>query len=289
MKFSIIIPTLNEEKFLPLLMESIKKQTFKDYEIIVADAKSKDKTRKIAKQYGAKVVDGGMPAVGRNKGAKASTGEIFLFLDADVILPKNFLARAHIEFNKRFLDLSTATVKPLSKLVIDQILHNITNIAIRINQYTNRPSAGGFCIFITRRLFNRIGGFNERLTLAEDHDLVKRASKFRQLRVLDSTYIYLSVRRLDKEGRIGLIKKYLTIEVFRLFKKEITKTIVEYEFGNYKKTDVQKLNSLNNLLSRINKELSHQSKKGINTAENAWKSIENKFKKVTLKVEELIK
>ena len=50
---SIIIPTLNEEKYLPLLLASIKEQSFdaaqdKDYEIIIADAGSKDKTLKIA-------------------------------------------------------------------------------------------------------------------------------------------------------------------------------------------------------------------------------------------------
>ncbi len=49
---SIVIPTLNEEAFLPTLLDSIKKQSFTDYEIIVADAGSKDKTIDIAQEYG---------------------------------------------------------------------------------------------------------------------------------------------------------------------------------------------------------------------------------------------
>ena len=49
---SIIIPTYNEEEYLPKLLNCIKNQTHKDYEIIVADANSKDKTRQIAKKYG---------------------------------------------------------------------------------------------------------------------------------------------------------------------------------------------------------------------------------------------
>ena len=63
MKLSIIIPTYNEEEYLPKLLESIKMQDFTDYEVIVADANSKDNTRKIATDYGAKVVDGGFDCV----------------------------------------------------------------------------------------------------------------------------------------------------------------------------------------------------------------------------------
>ena len=80
---SIIIPTKNEEKYLPNLLRSIKKQTFKDYEIIVADNNSKDKTKKIAKRYGCKIVKGGLPGKARNQGAKFAEGDILLFLDSD--------------------------------------------------------------------------------------------------------------------------------------------------------------------------------------------------------------
>ena len=49
---SIIIPAYNEERYLPKLLNCIKKQTYRDYEVIVADANSKDKTRQIAKKFG---------------------------------------------------------------------------------------------------------------------------------------------------------------------------------------------------------------------------------------------
>ena len=48
MKLSIVIPTLNEEEFLPTLLSCLKHQTFKDFEVIVADAGSKDNTVEIA-------------------------------------------------------------------------------------------------------------------------------------------------------------------------------------------------------------------------------------------------
>ena len=59
---SIIIPTLNEESYLPKLLNSIKKQDFQDYEMIVADAGSKDKTIEIALASGCKISSGGLPA-----------------------------------------------------------------------------------------------------------------------------------------------------------------------------------------------------------------------------------
>ncbi len=75
---SIIIPTLNEEKYLPKLLRSIKEQDFKEeLEIIVADANSEDKTREIAKKFSCKIVEGGLPAKARNEGAKIAKGRFF--------------------------------------------------------------------------------------------------------------------------------------------------------------------------------------------------------------------
>ena len=88
---SIIIPTLNEEKYLPLLLKSIKEQNVKDYEIIISDAQSTDKTLDIAKKNNCKIVLGGLPGKARNEGAKVAKGNLLLFLDADVLLGPNFL------------------------------------------------------------------------------------------------------------------------------------------------------------------------------------------------------
>ena len=85
MYLSIIIPTLNEENYLPLLLESIKKQNFKSYEIIVADAGSTDRTIEIAKNHGCKITSGGLPAKARNQGAKIAKGDLLLFSDADIV------------------------------------------------------------------------------------------------------------------------------------------------------------------------------------------------------------
>ena len=232
-RVSVVIPTLNEERDLPQLLESLKKQTFRDFEIIVADAGSKDRTRQIAEEYGARVVDGGMPGVGRNRGAAVAQGEYLFFFDADVILPEDFLAKAVHEMDEHYADLATCVFYPQSNLRLDKILFAFANLAVKMNANAN-PRAAGFCIFITKRLFDRIGGFDESLRLAEDHDLVERAAKFRPLYILKSTSLQVSVRRLEKEGRFSLIQKYFQVELHLLTKGKVREDIIEYEFGNFK-------------------------------------------------------
>ncbi|MCS6994623.1 MAG: glycosyltransferase [Anaerolineales bacterium] len=232
MEFSVIIPTLNEEVLLPHLLADLQAQTFRDFEVIVADAGSRDRTVEMAQQMGARVVPGGMPAVGRNRGAEAANGNFLVFLDADTRVASDFLEKVHAELEERFLDLATCEIQPISNHPLDGLLHDFTNLAIKIGQFTD-PHAPGFCIIISRRLFRRVGGFNESLKLAEDHDLVKRASQFRPLRVLNSARVQVSVRRLEKEGRVNLISKYVAVELYRILLGEIKTDIFKYEFGNF--------------------------------------------------------
>ena len=114
-----------------------------------------------------------------------------------------------------------------------------------MNQNLN-PRAAGFCIFINRRLFKRIGGFDESVVIAEDHDLVERASKFRPLRFLKTTSLSVSVRRLDKEGRLALLQKYVKVEMHLLTKGSVKDDIIEYEFGNFDEEEKSKRKKLLN-------------------------------------------
>ena len=242
MEFSIIIPTLNEQVLLPTLLQDLQDQTFQDFETIIADAGSKDGTVEIAHSFGARVVPGGMPAVGRNNGAQVASGEFLVFLDADTRISPDFLAEVHTELETRFLDLATCEIIPLSENSLDVLLHDFSNLAIKLGQFTD-PHAPGFCIIISRRLFKRIGGFKEDLKLAEDHDLVKRASHFRPLRVLNTPQVQVSVRRLEKEGRVRLISKYVAVEVYRILRGDIKTDIFEYEFGNFTREEQLQLDA----------------------------------------------
>ena len=118
---SIIIPTFNEKKYLPSLLDSIKKQSFKDYEIIVADAGSKDNTADIAKDYGCIVIKGGLLPRGRNNGAKVAKGDTFLFLDADIILPPFFLSNIIKKFKEDNLGVAGFPISPINGKKIDRI------------------------------------------------------------------------------------------------------------------------------------------------------------------------
>jgi glycosyltransferase involved in cell wall biosynthesis len=238
MKVSIIIPTLNEEKLLPRLLESIKAQDFDDYEVIVADARSADRTRDLAREAGCRVVDGGPPAAGRNAGARAATGDFFFFFDADVVLTRDFLRNVYDEMQDKYWDLATCKFYPISPYRLDRVVHRMMNLAVALNLWID-PKAFGFCIFVTRRLFRRIGGFDETVFVAEDNDFVKRGSALCQLHILNSAGILVSVRRLEKEGRFSYIKKGIMLNLYRTFKGEIRDDeMFKYEFDAFDKANI---------------------------------------------------
>ena len=229
---SIIIPTLNEKKSLPALLSSIKEQEFENYEIIVADAGSNDGTLELAKKYNCRIVAGGLPAVGRNNGAKIAKGDYLLFLDADVILPKDFLKIAINKFKNKNLDISSCWMAPLSNKKIDFVLHNVVNIYLTVTQYFY-PHAPGFCILVKKDLHNAIKGFNEKIKLAEDHDYTNRAGRNGKFRIFYSPKIFVSVRRLETDGRFNVSIKYLFAEIYRVTIGEIKSNIFNYELKNH--------------------------------------------------------
>ena len=229
---SIIIPTFNEERFLSFLLKSLKEQTFNDFEIIVADNNSTDATRLIALKSGAMVVKGGLPACGRNNGAKVAKGEWLLFLDADVILPRDFLKRTMAEIQKHNFSAATCLVDPLSDRQIDKFLHGATNVYIRATKKFF-PHAPGFCIFCKKEAHESVGGFDEKIKLAEDHDYVSRLSRVCEFGLLRDIRIPVSVRRLDKDGRFIISIKYVACEAHLFFLGPIYSDIFNYRFGNF--------------------------------------------------------
>jgi glycosyltransferase involved in cell wall biosynthesis len=231
MKLSIVIPTKNEETLLPKLLSSIREQSFTDYEIIVADAGSTDETRRLAASFGARVVEGGMPGPGRNRGAEQATGELILFFDADVILPsKHFLRDVVEEMQRKAFDVATCRVRAHEGKIIDHAMHEAYNVYTLATEKV-LPHAPGFCLFARRQAHNGISGFDEEVVFAEDHDYVRRAKKagFR-FGVLRKTRIDVSIRRLEKEGRMGLTVKYVFGELYMLTRGPFKRMPFRYEF-----------------------------------------------------------
>ncbi len=232
LSLSVIIPTFNEEKYLPHLLSSIQHQTVQPKELIVVDAFSEDNTREIAKKYGCKIVDGGLPSKARNIGASNATQPIMLFLDSDVILPPSFLEVTMGEFLERRLDIASCYISPISTEKIDYVLHGAVNYYFKLTKKFH-PHIPGFCIFVKKTLHDKIDGFDETVILAEDHDYVRRAKKEGRFSYLNSYKIPVSVRRLSEEGRLHIALKYLAMELHLIFMGKIKKDIFHYKFGHH--------------------------------------------------------
>ncbi len=210
---SIIIPTKNEERYLPRLLASIRRQTFRDYEIIVADNQSKDRTAELARAQGARVVPGGLPAEGRNRGAAASAGDLLLFLDADTELPDaDFLADALAEFQRRHLAMGVPLAFTEGNL-LDRLFFRWWNYFVASMQYVD-PLAGGWCIFVRRDIHERLGGFDEQIRLGEDSDYARRGIRLGKFRLLRDTKVLVSSRRLKKEGYLKVAAQDIGLGIY---------------------------------------------------------------------------
>jgi len=229
---SIIIPTLNEENYLPILLDSIRNQGFKDLEIIIADAGSKDKTIEIAKGFGCKIIKGGLPARGRNEGAKVARGNLFLFLDADTILPEDFFEKALKEFKERNLDIASFCLEAKTKSKFKKFLFDaFYNLPILILEKI--LAHGAQAILVKKEIFEKVGGFDEEIKFAEDHSFMRKAKKFGKFGILRTVRVFSSLRRFEREGFIKTYLKYLLAEIYMIFFGDIKKEIFKYKFGNF--------------------------------------------------------
>jgi len=225
---SIVIPALNEEKYLPKLLDCIKSQSYTDYEVIVADADSIDNTRKIALKNGYRIAKGGMPAVGRNKGARMAKGSLILFLDADVQFGNDFLKNSVEEFKKRNLSVAGFRLLPLGNNILDKVFFYIFNLWTMSTQFFY-PNAAGAGIMCKKEIHEKIDGFDETIKLSEDMDYVKRCGKIGKFRILKSPRLYVAMRRFDTEGRIKVGFKLLMSALHRIFLGEIRTNVFKYD------------------------------------------------------------
>jgi rSAM/selenodomain-associated transferase 1/rSAM/selenodomain-associated transferase 2 len=193
-KYSIIIPTLNEEAFIAKCLESTR-NNIPNAEIIIADGGSADKTTDICKQYDVKILNS-IKGRGRqlNEGAKTASGEILIFLHADTFLPDNafnliedFFANPKnnicrfllgFDFNNKMLDLYTAFSK------YDTLFKRF----------------GDSAIIVRNNFFNRLNGFEDSETF-EDVNFFKRASKLSKVEILKDSVVSSS-RRFIQNGVI---------------------------------------------------------------------------------------
>jgi len=234
---SIVIPTLNEEKYLPKLLNDIRRQTFSDYEIIVSDACSEDNTTKVAEDFSCKVVVSSKerrhPSIQRNTGAKIAQGDILLFLDADTgIIGDDFLEKVVDEFNKRGLGSAGFYLLFESKKLFYSFYRCFYNFSVFCAQYF-KPLAVGAGIIVRKKWHDQIGGFDETIFIGEDQVYCEKISKLGKFRILKSKKTFFSIRRFEKSGPWKMFANLIYSASYVVFFGPIKKKIIKYEFGKW--------------------------------------------------------
>lgn len=230
---AVVIPTYNEEALISRVLGSLAMQEVNEpLEIVVADNMSRDRTRQIAETFRKRfarfiIVEGGTPAVGRNRGAYASHGDPIFFLDADLELcDPTFIDQNVNYFRLHRLAAASVRLVPQSEKWVDHAMVKVYNLLLSA-AVPFRP-LGSMCIVVSRFTFERTGGYPEEVAMEEDHDFVLRCSKIGRYRILPMR-AYFSIRRLEKEGRLLLVVKYIRAFILRIFCGPIT--AFDYEFG----------------------------------------------------------
>ncbi len=176
---SVIVTTRNEEKNIKRLLISLKKQSFKDFEIIVVDNHSQDKTFAIAKKFTSKVyLAGPERSAQRNFGLKKARGNYILFLDADMELEKDVLEQCF----KRIQAPKTAAIIIHEESKGKNMLAKIKALEKEIYKDTQIEAAR----FFKKKDLLKIGGYDQSLIAAEDWDLTKRIKKLDKLETISA-------------------------------------------------------------------------------------------------------
>ena len=205
-KFSVVIPAYNEEKYIQRTLEALTKQTFSDFEVIVKDGKSLDQTVAIAKRFADKVVStkDKSAADARNQGARHAQGEVLAFIDADTSLPCEAFERfSKVMSAEGVIGVSCRKI-PQNKSILDRFFYEFVNFSTYVSCIFRQGGAHGNCMLIRRSVFERVGGFNPKVIVAEEQELIRRASLFGRYRFLLDFYVLENPRRLERWGRLRL-------------------------------------------------------------------------------------
>lgn len=239
-RLAVVIPAFNEEAFIGNLLESLTRQSYRNFEVVVVDSQSDDRTCEVVETYrdrlpSLKIVKAPVRglALARNTGANASEAEDIVFMDADGMVPPTFLQDLVRDMRKRELKIATTLVRPVSHGLFDRFFYGfLLEWGLRIFQYFF-PIVTGSCIAVQREIFEKVGGFDPTIEF-EDSALVRKAARLGRFRVLVSTSVTTSVRRLDSFGRWRVLLKLLFFGIFRrLLAGEMRRREGFYPFGGY--------------------------------------------------------
>jgi cellulose synthase/poly-beta-1,6-N-acetylglucosamine synthase-like glycosyltransferase len=215
--FSIIVPTFNEERIIADTLGAIRHHLSDvDYELIVTDDGSTDRTCEIAERYADRVVrltgKKGTIGANRNRGARVAHGDYLVFVDADISIPRvnDCFAAIAEDFrgNPRLVGMTVKiTFAPGEERVIDAIIHGIlSRVFWFMNSVLRTGAASGEFQAIRRDAFAKLHGYSESLPAGEDNDLFLRLSRLGRTQIDLRVTAYTDNRRVQQLGWPRLLR-----------------------------------------------------------------------------------
>ncbi len=223
MKFSIIIATLNNEKTIDKNLKSIRKQSYSDYELIVVDGNSKDRTLEIINNYNFENIKiksqlGNGVYNAFNEGIKISLGEIIIILNADDFFDnENALKKINDEFEKdKNLKLLMTNIKIINDK--NEIVRIYKNNFFKKNLFYfgyMQPHPG---IFIKKEIYHSYGYYKEDFKNAGDFEFLLRVIGKKNINYKKINEFLVSMKHGGKSNKN--LKSYLinTIEIKKALK-----------------------------------------------------------------------
>jgi glycosyltransferase involved in cell wall biosynthesis len=233
MRTSIVIPTLNEENYVGFALSDIARQTRKADEVIVVDGRSHDATASVVERFPWVDLLIGAPPVAnqRNLGGRKASGDILVFLDADVRLSETFIEDFLARIEQRDLDIACPLYMPYRSTLLTKGIHAYVNVVFVALQKI-LPSGAGHCIAVKREVFQQSPGFDPNLRVGEDVALVRRLSEGHRFGII-AKQLLVSDRRYKEEGVLRMLTKILVLSIIFTFGKFGWANRIEHEFGSH--------------------------------------------------------
>ena len=203
-KISVVIPTYNEEKYIERCLKSLLNQTLcrDEFEIVVVDGKSTDKTVELAKNYADMVIQQKSKGVGgaRNDGVEIAGAEIIATTDADTVLPKEWLERICADFDSKDVVAVYGPIRPIGNKFKYKFLIGLFNKFAHLSAKLRLFHATlGSNTSFRRSAFMKIEGYSA-MPAGDDYEIVWRLKHLGKIYYDPDLIVDFSMRRLEQFG-----------------------------------------------------------------------------------------
>ena len=212
---SVVVPSFNEEERIEGCLASLSHQTIPrdQYEIIVVDGGSKDRTREIAEKYADSVFIQSSPKVGgaRNDGAMRARGEILVTTDADTYLPPDWLERIVQSFSDPKVVMVYGPVKPIERTIKNRVYLFMANTFAGIGYLTRTIYFTLGCNSAFRREAYLQAGMYRVSDAGDDLEIAHRMKRIGKIRFDWRLWVGFSMRRYDQFGALKSVYEWFYI------------------------------------------------------------------------------